>query len=41
LKITSSLLRKESKNISENAEIARVHRLAELTVKMAVLTKAI
>ena len=38
---TSSLWRKQSKMISENWEISHAHGLAELTVKMAILPKAI
>jgi hypothetical protein len=38
--ITSSLSRKKSKKLSKNGEIPHAHRLAELTIKMAILPKA-
>ena len=37
----SSLSRKKLKKISENGEISHAHGSAELTVKMAILPKAI
>ena len=39
--IASSLSRKKLKKISENGEISHAHGSAELTVKMAILPKAI
>jgi hypothetical protein len=38
---TSNLSRKKLKKTSENGEISHVHGLVELTVKMAILSKAI
>jgi hypothetical protein len=39
--IVSSPSRKKSKKISKNGEISHAHGLAELTVKMVILPKAI
>jgi hypothetical protein len=39
--VTSSFSRKKLKKISENGEISHAHGSAELTVKMAILPKAI
>jgi hypothetical protein len=41
MKIISSLSRKKSKKISENGEIPHTHGLAELTIRMTILPKAI